>query len=377
MKRKHPNLPNGYGSIRYLGAGRSRPYAVHPPANEQNEKGRYITPKAICYCPDWYTAFAVLAAWHAGRYTPGMEYDIAKDTAASEADLDAFCRRVLASVGMIREGKTFGQAADEYMDYKYGDNRPRDLSANSRRADEYARKMVSELDNIPLASLTLQRMQEAVNRGDGDARKGKKAGFISQVCKYAEKVGYIERNPAHLLHAPKAETRHGTPFSDRDLETLWAHQDDRGAQIILIMCYSGFRASAFRGLEVDLSQGVFTGGVKTAAGKGRQVPIHSAILPLVRLQIALGRHSIFHLTQTAILGHVHAACERYGISEHTAHDCRHTFSRLCEKYGVAENDRKRMLGHSFGSDLTNAVYGHRDLADLRREIEKIQVCDNL
>lgn len=34
-------------------------------------------------------------------------------------------------------------------------------------------------------------------------------------------------------------------------------------------------------------------------------------------------------------------------------------------------DRKRMLGHSFGNDITNAVYGHRTLEELRTEIEKI------
>ena len=48
---------------------------------------------------------------------------------------------------------------------------------------------------------------------------------------------------------------------------------------------------------------------------------------------------------------------------------------LCEKYQVNENDRKRLLGHSFGNDLTNAVYGHRSLEDLRTEIEKIQLPD--
>ena len=65
-----------------------------------------------------------------------------------------------------------------------------------------------------------------------------------------------------------------------------------------------------------------------------------------------------------------------GLPKHTPHDCRHTFSALCEKYSVRENDRKRMLGHSFGSDITNAKYGHRTLEELRREIEKIEViCD--
>ena len=54
-----------------------------------------------------------------------------------------------------------------------------------------------------------------------------------------------------------------------------------------------------------------------------------------------------------------------GIKEKSPHSCRHTFSRLCESYGVREADRKRMLGHSFGNDITNGVYGHRTLEELR------------
>ena len=57
---------------------------------------------------------------------------------------------------------------------------------------------------------------------------------------------------------------------------------------------------------------------------------------------------------------------------HTPHSCRHTFSRLCESYGVREADRKRLMGHSFGNDITNGVYGHRSLKELWLEIEKIE-----
>lgn len=47
-------------------------------------------------------------------------------------------------------------------------------------------------------------------------------------------------------------------------------------------------------------------------------------------------------------------------------------SRLCEQYGVNENDRRRMMGHSFGSDITNGTYGHRTVEQLRNEIIKIK-----
>ena len=64
---------------------------------------------------------------------------------------------------------------------------------------------------------------------------------------------------------------------------------------------------------------------------------------------------------------------KLGLPERTPHSCRHTFSRLCETYGVREADRKRMMGYSFGNDITNGVYGHRTLEELRMEIEKIKV----
>lgn len=62
-----------------------------------------------------------------------------------------------------------------------------------------------------------------------------------------------------------------------------------------------------------------------------------------------------------------------GIEKHTPHDCRHTFNVLCDKYKVNERDKKYMLGHAF-TDITNKVYMHRDLEDLRNEIEKIEIC---
>ena len=48
-------------------------------------------------------------------------------------------------------------------------------------------------------------------------------------------------------------------------------------------------------------------------------------------------------------------------------------SDLCDKYCVNENDKKSMLGHSF-SDVTNKVYRHRELEELRKQIEKIKIC---
>lgn len=84
------------------------------------------------------------------------------------------------------------------------------------------------------------------------------------------------------------------------------------------------------------------------------------------------QENLLGMTPNTFRQKMYETLERIGIQRHTPHDTRHTFSMLCEKYQVKENDRKRMLGHAF-SDITNKVYGHRTVEELRNEIEKIKI----
>ena len=178
---------------------------------------------------------------------------------------------------------------------------------------------------------------------------------------YSEIV--TENKALYVSVKAKDDVEHGTSFSDLELQTLWQNTDDSEVQLILIMCYSGWRIGEVLKLTTNLEERYFQGGIKTAAGKDRIVPIHPAIYEFAKNKVLTqnGKLCIYSQTQhrNALF---YPTLERLGIvgdPKHTPHDCRHTFSALCEKYGVRENDRKRMLGHSFGNDVTNAVYGHR------------------
>jgi len=133
-------------------------------------------------------------------------------------------------------------------------------------------------------------------------------------------------------------------------------------EFILIMCYSGFRISAYKTLKVNLEKGYLKGGVKTMAGKNRTVPIHSGIFALVKK-----RHErlgcLLDKDITYFRNKMYDTLARLGTEHHKPHDCRHTFSMLCERYEVKESDRKRLLGHTFQNDIINAVYGHRLLCE--------------
>lgn len=99
--KKYPKLPNGYGSIRYLGSNRRNPYAVHPPVSEYNKIGKPITPAAICYVDSWMKGFAVLTAYHAGTYSAGMENMLELPDANNKNDLDSLSKRLLADFNRV------------------------------------------------------------------------------------------------------------------------------------------------------------------------------------------------------------------------------------------------------------------------------------
>lgn len=373
--QKHPRLPAGYGTIKYYGAGRRNPYGVFPP----HERNRHYG-KALCYVPDWYTGFAVLTAYKAGTYEKGMEYAI-HEKLAVERDIDAFCERLIRDHAFFTgtkkrsEGILFKEAWGKYTDWKFGEFAPKKLSETTKAAVKNVFRYLSAVHDEPLANVTLQQLQDCLNRvPSSKTTRRNVAIYAREFYRYALQQKLCEENAAQFLSVPHTEApKSGVPFTEDELRLLWEHAEDPICEFILIMCYSGFRISAYPALEVNFDDLYFRGGVKTEISKNRIVPIHSAILPLVRRR--LGRDgTLLKCKPKNFYASMKPKLLRIGITApHHPHECRHTFSTLCERYGVREADRKRMMGHSFGSDITNGVYGHRTLEELRAEIEKIQV----
>lgn len=375
-RKKHQRLPNGYGSIRYLGKGRRNAYAVHPPADIDGNR-----PPAICYVDDWMKGFIVLTAYKAGTYVPGMETSLG-EISPSNGSVDAVVKRLLSDYNQIRgvpapePGKTFSQLYEEFYTWKFERDKSRSYSKSTVQMVRSGFKHCAALHDKEIRQISYQELQALLDN-DLQRHAGKEhlQAFLKQIFKYAVTVGDLDRSPAAALQINILnDDEHGVPFSDEELTILWANKEDPAIELLLILCYSGWRISELLTLKIDLVNHSMTGGIKTAAGKNRVVPIHHAILPLI--QRRLSTYGTLVASIQVYRKEMASALAPLGLSgnpKHTPHDCRHTFSRLCEKYGVRENDRKRMMGHSFGSDITNGIYGHRELEDLRAEIEKLKV----
>lgn len=374
-RRKNPRLRNGFGSIRYLGKGRRKPYAVFPPAKDFDERGRPKYDRALTYTASWNAGFSALLLYHAKKWEPGMEPDslIPDDTNQSLMNqiVNEIISRVMPSAMQAEKGITFKQAYEGLCRYKFGGKM--EYSASSISTYNAGFNNCAAIHDKQLAELKLIDLQKVVD--DCPLRHASKELIvlvIKQTFKYAIIHEFIEKDPSTYLRVNVPEDDiHGVPFSNEELAILWTKKDSDMAAAILIMCYSGFRIGEMKTLEVNLSDGYFFGGSKTKAGKDRYVPIHSGILPLVRRLISGNKMPIFKSLES-FRRRFKKFLSSNQLPKHTPHDTRHTFAKLCDEYYVFENDKKRVLGHAF-SDVTNKVYGHRDIESLREQIEKIQL----
>ena len=377
-RTKYPKLPNGFGTIRYLGKNRRNPYAVHPPTPEFTKDGVPLRPAALCYVDAWIKGFTILVALKGGTYYPG--YECTLDIEDSE-DLKGLSQKILADYNRFKrpdeadKGRTFEEVYRDWYDYKFVRDKSRTYSPHTLNATRGAFKRCKTLHDKEFRKVTYDDLQKVIDDSPLKyASLEQVINLLHQMYAYAKIYHITDEDCSLYLKINKPdEEEHGVPFTNDELLTLWKNQDDEDVEFLLIMCYSGFRISAYKNMEVNLEENYFRGGVKNKYSKNRIVPIHKGILPLVKRRLErdgslLTSDQTFrkHLDERDLLNQL-------GISHHTPHDCRHTFSKLCEDFKVNENDRKRMLGHSFGNDITNKTHGHRSLSDLQKQIQKIKI----
>lgn len=216
---------------------------------------------------------------------------------------------------------------------------------------------------------------------------------------YALEYELVERNYARTFNLSKdvieesENTKRGhISFTDKELELLWKNVDKVDfVDVVLIQSYSGWRPQELGLLkvsDVDLENGVFTGGMKTKAGIDRTIPIHSKIRPLVekRYREAKNLNSEFLINCTDASTHrnnLKFTYSKYQVrfskiqdklslhQDHRPHDGRVTFVTLAKKFNLDEYAIKYIVGHAI-QDITERVYTQRELNWLKTEIEKIR-----
>lgn len=261
--------------------------------------------------------------------------------------------------------------------------------------------------------LSILDMKNCIYKGTAIAVRGKYKGqerpaspstkesikyIFNHMFSYAIEARIVDRNYAREFSLDKRvfkekEENHKerVPFSEDEMKKLWSSIEYVPfADMIVYACYSGWRPGELVTLkveDVDLEQGFVKGGIKTAAGKNRLVPIHPLVKKIVEKYyneaVSVRSEYLFNdvskkkgigLSYDQYLSRFNNVIATLKFStEFTPHCTRHTFITKAKSRNVNMNDTilKLIVGHEI-DDITEQVYTHRNLDDLKEEMLKIK-----
>lgn len=358
---KPTKLPNGYGTIYKMSGKRSKPYRamktdkwIIDPVTGKSKQIRFT----IGYYQSREDAMIALANYNENPY------DIKADSITFSEVYEKWSKNYFPTLSNPSSVRTV-TAAYAYCNDLY-DMRMKDIK-------------VSHLEGTIL------------NAQVGDSTKSRIKSLFNMMYKYAVAHDIVEKDYASVMFAngnpiKRSRTKEVIPFSQEEIFLLWDNLDNIAfADMILIGIYSGWRPQELAILKVtdiDLEAGTMLGGLKTDAGKNRIVPIHPLIRPLIenRIKEATAMQSEFLFNDANGQQGTYMTYDKYRKRfekvmkylklTHRPHETRHTFITKAKACNVDEYILKLIVGHAI-DDITEKVYTHRTIDQLRAEMEKI------
>lgn len=334
-------LPNNYGQVCKLSGARRRPFMVRKTIGYENN-GHAIY-HIIGYYPTKADALDALAKFN-NADIPTPSITLAK---VYKVWFPSHSKQVSKSTanGYINSLKHLGAVATmPIKDIKY-------------------RQLQAVLDNMTSNGLSYASLKKV-------------RSLVHQLYKFAIINDWIDRNlGTYLVIGKNMPVRPHKPFTTAQINKLWRCQNPNSC-IPLIMLYSGMRSTELRHLKrtnINVKQKYFD--IKTSKTKAgiRIIPIHDRIWPIVQLLLA---NQTKYLLGDTIPTYAQIARKfksvMYDIkANHTTHDCRHTFATLLDNANANYNAKRRLLGHA-ASNVTDGVYTHKALPQLRKAIKLLK-----
>jgi integrase len=346
-------LPNGYGSVYKLSGKRRKPWAVRITKNltYDKETGKAKQERIII----GYYETKSLALQALARYNENP-YDLHVDS--------------------ITFSELYEKWSEEYF---------KTLSSpSSIRTITAAYNHCEPLFNLRMKEIKTIHLEEAIkNAVVGDSTKARMKSLFNLMYKYALKHDIVDKDYASLCEPVirREPAREAIPFTDKEIQTLWNNLDIPFVDMVLIGIYSGWRPqelAVLKTADIDLENETMFGGLKTEAGKNRYVPIHKKIMPLIEANYNKENEYLFNdkngqqgtsMTYDKYRGRFNKIMIRLKM-KHRPHETRHTFITKAKSAGMDEYILKLIVGHAI-RDVTEKVYTHRTMQQLKEEINKI------
>ena len=197
--------------------------------------------------------------------------------------------------------------------------------------------------------------------------------LISQLFDYSIVNSWCTTNYAKFLNlGHNKPVRPHKPFTTQAINRLWRLESPLH-DIPLILLYTGMRASELINLKArDVNRKQRTIKITSAKTKSgiRTIPIHDRIWSILERRLDTVYVIQECRTYSSFSKEFNKAMRAIN-SKHTTHDCRHTFATRLDNAGANYNAKRLLLGHSSGN-VTDGIYTHKSLGQLRKAIKLLK-----
>jgi integrase len=346
-KRDDFKRPNGYGTVYKLSGHRRRPWIAAVTAGWNEETGRQ--------------ALQIL-----GYY---------------EEEADAIKELELHQINPVspKAGMTLEELYEEWSFGKF-QYIGRDTVNNYKAAWIY----LSKYKKTKVSEIRTGHFQDVINTAHkanmSKSTLAKIRNVAVALCDYAMQNDIITKNYAKFINMPKFERTEKERFSDIEIKKLFdAASKDGWISTVLIMIYTGMRISEMLQLtrfNVNLEDGIITGGIKTEAGRNRTIPIHPKIYGFIKAWYDKEGQTLICKDGKGIsakyyrVNYYYPALETAQVRRLTPHACRHTFASLLAAVGADPIYIQKLIGHANYATTAN-IYTHLEIDTLKEAINKL------
>ena len=331
--------PNGYGTINKLSGNRRRPYRVRK-TKYWTEEGKQVF-ETIGYYATRPEAMIALAEYNKNPW-----------------DIDV-------------KTLTFHNV------YELSDKVRKKGSKTNESVLKSAYKYCEPITQLNIKEIKTIHLQNIINEMDKSvATKKKVKQIFNQVYKYAIQNDIVEKNYAEFVTI--------TDTVDEELKTktnIFTHNEikiilnsnDYYNKITAILIFTGYRIEELLQLkikDIDLENNVLNWGMKTIAGKNRQVPISKHIKKLIlEFYNEDNKYLLLNTKGNKVTYSTFRVPWKEQFPTHKLHDTRHTFASLMDSANVNKLSIKKIIGHA-SNDITDGTYTHKSLEELQEAMSQ-------
>lgn len=333
--------PNGYGCVTKLKGNRSRPYVVKVTIYDADANAKQ-TP--VGYAETEEQAYILLAQYN------NNPWNVKRDKVTLVELYQQWSKVKLPKLGTSLQSS---------------------LKSAFRHCSKYY--------GLKYRSIRAYQMQDCIdNCGCGYSTQGAIKNLWGHLDRFAFELDIIDKMYSTITTAPPIPDTTRQPFTAEQVAALWKIQSDEWVNTVLIYLYTGFRLTELLNMkteQVNTQDWSFQGGIKSASGKGRIVPVHTRIRPLVQSLVDQGNKYLFtyqgkKISQTQYYTFWKEVMTKIEADK-TPHEARHTFETNLDNAGGNRKCIDMLMGHK-SKDVGNRVYNHKTIEQLRDTIELLK-----